>query len=46
VDASIQEKDLRAPGGKAITRADYEKLLDKVMGPADAQGRRVMRRMN
>lgn len=46
IDPSVQEKDLRAPGGKTITRADYEKLLDKVMGPADAQGRRVMRRMN
>jgi len=46
IDPSVQEKDLRAPGGKTITRADYEKLLDKVMGPADAQGRRMMRRMN
>ncbi|MBS1604219.1 MAG: GLPGLI family protein [Bacteroidetes bacterium] len=46
VDPFVPEKELRAPGGKAITRADYEKLLDKVMGPADAQGRRMTRRMN
>lgn len=46
IDPSVQEKDLRAPGGRPIMRADYEKLLDKVMGPADAQGRRMMRRMN
>jgi len=43
---SVAENDLRAPGGKTISRADYDKLLDKVMGPPDAQGRRIMRRMN
>jgi GLPGLI family protein len=40
-------KELKAPtGGKAIARSDFEKLMDQVMGPADAQGRRVMRRTN
>lgn len=38
-------KELKAPtGGKLITRADFEKKLDDVMGPADAQGRRMIRR--
>jgi GLPGLI family protein len=46
INAAVQEKELRAPGGKTITRADYERVLDKIMGPADAQGRRMMRRMN
>jgi len=46
INPAVKEKDLRAPGGKPITRADYEKLLDKVLGPADAQGRRMVRRMN
>jgi GLPGLI family protein len=44
---SVNAKDLRAPtGNKAVTRAEYEKILDQVMGPADAQGRRMTRRIN
>jgi len=46
IEPAVQEKDLRAPAGKTISRADYEKLLDKVLGPADAQGRRMVRKMN
>jgi GLPGLI family protein len=47
IASSVNAKDLRAPAGnKAITRAEYEKVLDQVMGPADAQGRRMTRRMN
>lgn len=44
---SVNTKDLKAPAaGKSVTRADYEKILDQVMGPADAQGRRMTRRIN
>jgi GLPGLI family protein len=46
IDPAVQDKDLRAPAGKTVSRSDYEKLLDKVLGPADAQGRRMVRRMN
>jgi GLPGLI family protein len=47
IASSVNAKDLRAPtGNKAVTRAEYEKILDQVMGPADAQGRRMTRRMN
>lgn len=44
---SVNAKDLKAPSdGKAITRADFDKKLDQVIGPADAQGRRMTRRIN
>ena len=47
IGSSVNAKDLRAPiGNKAVTRAEYEKILDQVMGPADSQGRRMMRKMN
>jgi len=47
IQATANAKDLKAPAnGKSITRGDYEKILDQVMGPADAQGRRMTRRMN
>jgi GLPGLI family protein len=47
IQSTTSTKDLKAPAnGKAITRADFEKILDQVMGPADAQGRRMTRRMN
>ncbi|MBS1661450.1 MAG: GLPGLI family protein [Bacteroidetes bacterium] len=46
IQATAKSKDLQAPAGKPITKADYDKKLDDVLGPADAQGRRVMRRTN
>lgn len=47
IASSVNPKDLRTPtGNKAVTRAEYEKILDQVIGPADAQGRRMTRRMN
>ena len=40
----VDSRDLNAPtGGTLITRADYQKKMDEVLGPADAQGRRIIR---
>jgi len=45
IQPNADAKELKQPtGGKLITRADFEKKLDDVMGPADAQGRRMIRR--
>lgn len=44
ITAIANTKDLKAPAGKAITRAAFEKKMDEVMGPADAQGRRIINR--
>lgn len=45
IQPTADAKELKAPtGGKLITRADFDKKLDDVMGPADAQGRRMIRR--
>jgi GLPGLI family protein len=41
---SVEASELKAPsGGLVITRAGFEKKMDEVMGPADAQGRRIIR---
>jgi len=43
--ASVAGADLRAPAeNKAISRMEYEKKLDEIMGPADSLGRRMIRR--
>lgn len=40
-------KQLKAPtGGKLLTQADFDKKLTELMGPADAQGRRMIKREN
>jgi GLPGLI family protein len=40
----VDSRDLKAPSdGRLITRADYQKKMDEVLGPADAQGRRIIR---
>jgi len=45
IQPSADAKQLKAPtSGKLITRAEFEKKMDDVMGPADAQGRRMIRR--
>lgn len=45
ITASVAGADLRAPAEtKAISRMEYEKKLDEIMGPADSLGRRMIRR--
>jgi hypothetical protein len=45
ITASVAGADLRAPAeNKAISRMEYEKKLDEIMGPADSLGRRMIRR--
>jgi GLPGLI family protein len=40
----VDSRDLKAPAnGRLITRADYQKKMDEVLGPPDAQGRRIIR---
>ena len=40
-------KELKAPtSGKQITNAEFAKKMDELMGPADAQGRRMITREN
>jgi len=40
----VDPRDLKAPtDGRLITRADYSKKMDEVLGPPDAQGRRIIR---
>ncbi len=47
IKTSADAKELKAPsGGKLLTRADYDKKLDELLGPADAQGRRIIKRDN
>jgi len=44
VQDKVETKDLKAPAGaKPISRADYAKKMDEVLGPPDAQGRRIIR---
>jgi GLPGLI family protein len=44
---TADNKQLKAPnGGKMLTNAEFTKKMDEVMGPADAQGRRMIRREN
>jgi GLPGLI family protein len=40
---AVDSKALKAPSGKFITRAAFEKKMDEVLGPADSQGRRMIR---
>lgn len=41
---NVESRELKAPsGGRLISRADYQKKLDEVLGPPDAQGRRIIR---
>lgn len=41
---SVNAKELKAPTtGMSLTRAAFGKKLDEVMGPADSQGRRIIR---
>lgn len=47
IHPTADAKELKAPtSGKQITSADFSKKLDEVIGPADAQGRRMIRREN
>src|ERR1700743_908516 len=44
---SVSVKELKAPAGSPMmTRADFAKKMDEVMGPADSQGRRMTIRQN
>lgn len=44
IQQNIESKQLKEPaGGKLITRADFRKKMDEVLGPADSQGRRIIR---
>jgi GLPGLI family protein len=40
---TVDAKVMKTPSGKLITRAAYEKKLDEIIGPADSQGRRIIR---
>ena len=41
---NVESRDLKAPsGGHPISRADFTKKMDEVLGPPDAQGRRIIR---
>lgn len=46
IQPTADVKQLKAPAGKVITRAEFEKKMDEAMGPADAQGRRTFTRQN
>ncbi len=39
----VDAKSLKAPSGKMITRAAFEKKMDEILGPADSQGRHIIR---
>jgi GLPGLI family protein len=43
ITVAADPKNLKAPTGKFITRANFEKKMDEVLGPADSQGRRMIR---
>jgi GLPGLI family protein len=44
IRATADNRQLKAPsGGRLISRADYMKKMDEVLGPPDAQGRRIIR---
>jgi GLPGLI family protein len=40
---AVDVKSLKAPSGKMITRAAFEKKMDEILGPADSQGHRMIR---
>jgi GLPGLI family protein len=41
--ATADPKEMKLPSGKMITRAAFEKKMDEILGPADSQGRRIIR---
>ncbi|HXB07022.1 MAG TPA: GLPGLI family protein [Puia sp.] len=44
IQGDVESRQLKEPaGGRLISRADYTKKVDEVLGPADAQGRRIIR---
>lgn len=40
---TVDQKSMKTPIGKTITRAAFEKKMDEILGPRDAQGRRIIR---
>ncbi|HVX51143.1 MAG TPA: GLPGLI family protein [Chitinophagaceae bacterium] len=47
IQVKVTSKELKAPsGGKLVTQADFQKKMDEAFGPADAQGRRMIRKVN
>ncbi len=47
VKPTADNKDLKAPtSGKEITSAEFAKKMDEIIGPADSQGRRFIKRTN
>ena len=45
IQPTASAKDLKAPtDGTVVTRTQFSKKMDDVMGPADAQGRRMIKR--
>lgn len=40
---AVDPKSIKIPTGKMITRAAFEKKMDEILGPADSQGRRIIR---
>lgn len=44
LSTAVADRQLKAPsGGRPITRAEFRKKMDELMGPPDAQGRRIIR---
>lgn len=43
LSSAVDTKNMKTPTGKMITRAAFEKKMDEVLGPPDAQGRRIIR---
>jgi GLPGLI family protein len=41
--SKVDTKALKVPTGKTITRAAFDKKMDEILGPADKQGRRIIR---
>jgi GLPGLI family protein len=39
----VNAKEMKIPSGKTITRAAFEKKMDELLGPADSQGRHIIR---
>ena len=40
---AVDQKSMKVPTGKMITRAAFQKKMDEVLGPADSQGRHIIR---
>jgi GLPGLI family protein len=43
LSSAVDAKNMKTPSGKLITRAAFEKKVDEILGPADSQGRRIIR---